>query len=441
MCDRLAAHPLDRDRVVDAVSYEILLTQTAEAVAACRSAVEEHPGVARFEFQLGRALAAEASNEEAVKWYRAAAERDHTAAQFNLALSYSSGIGIERDLGLANFWYRRAADQNYSYAMWNLAINLNEGTGGPHDPVGAAEYLIKAYLAGHAKAERAFSQNLDSWQVGTRREVQRLLQIAGHYDGPVNGEIDAATVRALQRYAAAETGVEPQDTDTADTAPDAATPDTVPIVSQKVGLQECDSLAAHNADTQRVTSAVSYTALKGHNAEAIAACRKATAAFPGVLRFEFQLARALAASGESEEAIVWYLKAAEREYTAAMFNLAIAYDDGTGTAKDQAEANRWYRKAAENGRADAMWNLAINLDQALGGPADPVHSARFLLAAFRVGHEPTSNAFGKSLTAFKTATRQEIQKLLREAGHYTGDIDGDINEATLRAAEAYREAS
>lgn len=453
MCDRLAAHPLDLDRVVDAVSYEILLTQLSEAVSACRDAVRENPGVARFEFQLGRALAADGNDEEAANWYLAAAERNHAAAQFNLAVAYSTGKGVTQDAGKANDWYRRAADQGYSHAMWSLANNLNAGTGGPQDAASAAAYLIKAYLAGHAKAQRAFQQNLEGWDIGTRREVQRALQAAGHYNGPVNGEIDAATLTAMRRYAAAENGTEPPASETdqtartdqtdqvAETTPEGVVPDTAPVISQSAGYHECDRLAAHAVDPGRVGSAVTYSELKAHISEAISACREAAAKHPGVMRFEYQLGRALAANDENREANDWYTKAAERGYTAAMFNLAIAYDEGLGVEKDQSIANGWYRKAADKGRADAMWNLAINLDKGMGEKADPTTSAFYLLAAYKAGHERTIDAFGKSLGSWEVATRREVQKILREAGHYSGDTDGEINDATRAAAEAFRNAT
>ena len=444
MCDRLTAHPLDRDRVIDAVSYEILLTQLPEAISACREAIQTTPGVARFEFQLGRALAADGNDEEAANWYLAAAERDHAAAQFNLARAYSTGKGISRDHSLANVWYRRAADQGYSHAMWALAVNLNAGTGAAQDTAGAASYLINAYLAGHAKAHRAFEQNLDGWNTGTIKEVQRALQTAGHYNGPVNGEADAAIIDAMRRYAGVQDGTEPvtaESNQVAETAPESIEPQTAPIVSQNAELHECDRLAAHSVDPGRVASAVTYGDLKLRVVEAIAACRSATAAHPGVMRFEYQLGRALAVNDENKQANDWYTKAAERGYTAAMFNLAIAYDEGLGTEKDQSAANGWYRKAADKGRADAMWNLAINLDKGMGEKADPTTSAFYLLAAYKAGHEHTIGAFKKSLGSWELATRREVQKILREAGHYSGATDGEINDATRSAAEKFRNAS
>jgi len=455
LCDRLAAHPSDADRTGDAVSIDILKTQVSEAISACRRAVSENPGVSRFEFQLGRALDAEKSHEEAVQWYRKAAERNYTAAMYNLAVSYDDGEGVTKDQGLANFWYRRAADQGRSSAMWNLSINLDEGKGGPHDPAGAAKYLIKAYLVGHSKAQKAFSKKLTAWQVGTRREVQNILQKAGYYDGPINGEIDGTAQSAMERYAAAETGTEPEvatDTQTgtnretgtnAQTGTDALTgtreQPANTAVDQNVGVQECDRLAAHPSDSDRISTAVSFSTLQSQTPQAIAACRDATSQHPGVSRFEFQLGRALDAQKSHVEAVEWYTKAANRSYTAAMYNLAVSYDDGEGIDKNQSKANQWYRRAADQGRSSAMWNLSINLDEGMGGPRDPAGSAKYLLMAYRAGHKKAATAFDKGLKAWQLATRREVQRALKNAGYYNGTIDGQIGAGTRRSARDYRD--
>ena len=438
-CDRLAAHPSDKARVASAVSYETLQSQVSEAIAACRSAVSGNPGVSRFEFQLGRALDADGSHREAVQWYKPAAERGYTAAMYNLAVSFDEGEGVAQDQELANFWYRKAADNGRSSAMWNLSINLDEGKGGPHDAAGAARYLIKAYLADHEKAQKAFGKNLEAWQRSTRREVQRQLQEAGYYNGPVDGNLDSAVQDAMQRYASA--GGFQNETTTNYTEP-SNTPSTAPTgpTDQYVGVHQCDRLAAHPADGDRIVSAVSYETLQNQVSEAVAACRRAVGEYPGVSRFEFQLGRALDAEGSHREATQQYQTAAERGYTAAMYNLAVSYDEGEGVRQDQAQANHWYRKAAENGRTSAMWNLSINLDEGKGERHNPQEAAKYLLMAYRHGHEKASKAFDKGLEAWRESTRKSVQLLLRDRGYYDGAIDGDVGNGTRRAARNYRDA-
>jgi len=208
-CDRLSAHPADVDRIGTAVTYTALKSQIPQAVAQCRDAVSLYPGVSRFEFQLGRALDAQKNNQEAAQWYRKAAERGYTAAMYSLAVSYDEGDGLDKDQSMANYWYRQAARQGQKSAMWNLSINLDEGKGANHDPVGAANFLVKAYLAGHKRARAAFGKNLTTWQTGTRREVQRILQIAGFYDRPIKGDAHGAMQKAIERWAVSGATLDP----------------------------------------------------------------------------------------------------------------------------------------------------------------------------------------------------------------------------------------
>lgn len=57
---------------------------------------------------------------------------------------------------------------------------------------------------------------------------------------------------------------------------------------------------------------------------------------------------------DSNEAVKWYLKAAEQGHADAQFYLGVAYDNGWGVRQDYSEAVKWYRKAAEQGLAQAQ---------------------------------------------------------------------------------------
>jgi uncharacterized protein len=52
---------------------------------------------------------------------------------------------------------------------------------------------------------------------------------------------------------------------------------------------------------------------------------------------------------DHNEFVAWTRKAAEQQYPIAQFNLAYAYTNGEGVARDEAEALRWMRAAAEKG--------------------------------------------------------------------------------------------
>ena len=53
------------------------------------------------------------------------------------------------------------------------------------------------------------------------------------------------------------------------------------------------------------------------------------------------------------KAISWWRKAAEQEFTPAMYNLGFCYRYGRGVKKDLTEAARWWRKAADLGDENA----------------------------------------------------------------------------------------
>jgi hypothetical protein len=60
-CDRLAG---------EAIVFNKLILDGTAAVTACRSAVELYPQTRRFKFQLGRALYASGSHNEAIELFR-----------------------------------------------------------------------------------------------------------------------------------------------------------------------------------------------------------------------------------------------------------------------------------------------------------------------------------------------------------------------------------
>ena len=56
-------------------------------------------------------------DEEAVRWYRRAAEQGHAPAQTNLGWMYENGRGVRRDRVEAVRWYRLAAEQGNADAQ------------------------------------------------------------------------------------------------------------------------------------------------------------------------------------------------------------------------------------------------------------------------------------------------------------------------------------
>ena len=58
----------------------------------------------------------DADKAEAVKWFRKAADRWHSSAQYNLGVCYLKGDGIEKDKEEAVKWFRKAAENGHKKA-------------------------------------------------------------------------------------------------------------------------------------------------------------------------------------------------------------------------------------------------------------------------------------------------------------------------------------
>jgi len=75
-----------------------------------------------FAMHTGDGVAKDA--EQAVSWYRRAAEAGNAAAQFNLGVCYANGDGVAKDAEQAVSWYRRAAEAGHADAQFNLGLLL-----------------------------------------------------------------------------------------------------------------------------------------------------------------------------------------------------------------------------------------------------------------------------------------------------------------------------
>jgi TPR repeat protein len=92
--------------------------------------------------------------EEAVKWYRLAAEQGDAGAQYQLALSYDKGHGVPQDYKEAVKWYRLAAKQELAVAQHNLGVSYAKGEGVIQNDVFGYMWLNIAATAGYkASAE------------------------------------------------------------------------------------------------------------------------------------------------------------------------------------------------------------------------------------------------------------------------------------------------
>lgn len=101
------------------------------------------------DYEDGVNAAFEGNFDTAFYEFSLAAEEGLDLAQFNLAILYFTGQGVEQDVAQAFKWTLAAAEQGHTAAQFNLASLYSEGDGTKKDMDKAVEWFTYAAKAGH----------------------------------------------------------------------------------------------------------------------------------------------------------------------------------------------------------------------------------------------------------------------------------------------------
>ena len=93
------------------------------------------------------------SDEEAVEWYRKAAQQDHVIAQFNLGARYANGKGVVQNNEEAIKWYEKAMKQGPAGDQAILGIRYVNGAGIAQDYGKALNCFRRAVEQGNTIAQ------------------------------------------------------------------------------------------------------------------------------------------------------------------------------------------------------------------------------------------------------------------------------------------------
>ena len=100
--------------------------------------------------------------EEAAMFYRAAAEKGHAQAQYELALMYQYGLGLEQNFFLSARWYRRASKQGHGESIRRLVHLYRTGKGVRKSGFAALRWKLKyADLRAARRKERSIEDGAD----------------------------------------------------------------------------------------------------------------------------------------------------------------------------------------------------------------------------------------------------------------------------------------
>jgi TPR repeat protein len=134
----------------------------------------------------------------------------------------------------------------------------------------------------------------------------------------------------------------------------------------------------------------------------------------------------------------WYKRAADLGNSIGMVNLGFMYQQGRGVERNDITAVGLYRRAASEGNSSGIHNLAAVLDSGRGVPRkDPEQAASLIMRALGMRNEFSLQQMTRNSRAWSVEFRRALQRHLRDAGVYTGKVDGELRSGYVEAINAY----
>jgi tetratricopeptide (TPR) repeat protein len=110
--------------------------------------------------------------DQALKWFRRAADQGHTQAQWQLGSFYEVGLVVHEDRSTAAKWYRKAAESGHAEAQFRLGSLCADGLDMLLDEAEALEWFVRAITTPLALAAAARSP----WASAARRQERQGLR-------------------------------------------------------------------------------------------------------------------------------------------------------------------------------------------------------------------------------------------------------------------------
>lgn len=278
------------------------------------------------------------SAEEAVKWYRKAAEQNHDKSQCALGYCYKFGQGVEQSYEEAYKWFSKAADLGNAESCGELGFLFINGLGVQQSYELAVEWFLKGANLGDSFSQgqlgRCYEKGLGVkqsiadavfWYKQAAEKGDRNSQYYlgnCYYNG--NG-VELSYKEAFSWFkAAADQGDED--------------------AMYKVGL--CYFQGRGTDQSYKEARSYFWYAANRGNIEAqylTAVC----------LEYGYGTASVLS------EAFKWYQTAAEQNYPLAQFKVGEFYKNGWTVRQSDSTAVEWFLKSAEQGCPEAQYLLGL----------------------------------------------------------------------------------
>ncbi len=339
-------------------------------------------GDAEAQFKLGDALeygkGIYRDTEEAIHWFRQAAEQGHILAKYDLSMYLNNDEGI--------YWLRQLAEEGYAEAQLNLAHIYRE-----NDITQALYWLRQAAEAedtvNELTLERAsYPENPQNW---ARNELGRLYQVGKEgvvkdYEQAIfwykkavehGSKMAKSSLESLQQQMQ-YIGECQQATEQGDAE-----------AQYRLGKYESenDEQAVdwlQKAAKQKHINAQFHLALAYEKGEGVAQNQERAVYWYRQIaeremteleidNTQFDLNQIKNETQENyDRRMTWYRQEIRKRYVEAQFNLGYAYESGEGINQDDKQAVYWYRQAAENGYKRAQFLLGCAYYDEQGVPQD-----------------------------------------------------------------------
>jgi tetratricopeptide (TPR) repeat protein len=172
-CDRLAANPSDRGKPpsVPGVPYDSLMNQAKQAIEACSLAAQQNPAELRYEYQMARAMEAEAP-EKALKIHQKLAGLGYPVAHDNLGWLM---VKLYKNYGEAVTYFKTGSRLQDPDSMVSLVEMIDKGyipTDRPHEL--KYQLLKTAADLGHQGAQVQIREEEKNLTPAQRQAVQDM---------------------------------------------------------------------------------------------------------------------------------------------------------------------------------------------------------------------------------------------------------------------------
>lgn len=317
--------------------------------------------------------------EEAVRWYRLAAEQAYSPAECNLGMCYEHGHGVIRNVFEAMQWYRRAANQSNAIALYNLGYWLEQGIPGLMPPdidqaiqcyrlSAQANYLLAEYKVGehcflqseYVEAVKWYEQCIAKGRnyapaqcaLGVCYEhgfgVTKNLTLAMHFYSLAAAQDHPNALYYLGYCYFLGYVPDPSQQQQPEQQQQQQQPQRLSLQSGHTSIDSSESSVMSGSEEQPTTHIKKAVELYSRSANlgSVAAANNL-----GYCYF-----RGLGVCQDYVEAVRWYSRAAEKGYAPAQYNLGYCYEKSLGISSHTKRTNemlRWYRAAAAQGNEKA----------------------------------------------------------------------------------------